>query len=172
MWAGCAEPPLWSGILILRHRGRVGGVGENCGSIWHREVICIPRRQTVVQWPNPPLSARLSPQRCKGPRSHQRAAVTEVAETYAPWLKVEVVVFVASYAFFCVTFQDRLMVQVLGCQERSKWFVWLAAFSATTLHACRFGFARPNTIWICLPELLFFSFFHLIPLFLFSTSKN
>lgn len=33
--------------------------------ILHCEVICIPNRQTVVQWPNPPLS--LSPVRCKGP---------------------------------------------------------------------------------------------------------
>lgn len=25
-------------------------------SFWHRGVICIPHRQTVVQWPKPPLS--------------------------------------------------------------------------------------------------------------------
>lgn len=99
----------------------------------HREVICIPNRQTVVQWPKPPLSG--SPVRCKGPSQGGFSVIRVAFRSHVELRSAHTSGLLLDFAN---RRQRRLFPQNLCV---SSVFVWFAAMSATiTVETPR----RPN----------------------------
>lgn len=94
----------------------------------YREVICIPNRQTVVQWPKPPLSG--STVRCKGPSQGGFSVIRAARVAF----RSHVVLGSAHTSGLLLHFgnrrQRRLFSQNLCV---SSAFGWFAAMSATII---------------------------------------
>lgn len=108
-----------------------GGVyGGICWSLvlLHRGVICIPDRETVVQWPKPPLSG--STVRCKGPRLGGFSVIRAARVAFRSHVELRSAHTSGLLLHSANRRQRRLFPQNLCVSRVSGWF---AAMSATII---------------------------------------
>lgn len=94
----------------------------------HREVICIPNRQTVVQWPKPPLSG--STVGCKGPSQGGFSVVRAARVAFRSHVELRSAHTSGLLLHFANLGQRRLFSQNLCVSSVIGWF---AAMSATVI---------------------------------------